>query len=324
MNRIQFGEGGCDKIRKYLDSYISNELLVETNHELLRHLESCPACAADLEARTRLRARLKTAVKSQTVPPELPVRLREKIRSRRAISWLPAASWAAVAAGLALCAVWLSASRELPALSDAAGQADYIERVSAPLAAVFKPGLGDHIHCSVFRKYPADPPSTSSLEAGLGTDRRLLPLMCAAVPQGYRPVMAHHCGYAGRRFIHLTFERRGSLLSLVITRRFPGETTAGLTPSSAASGTPIYQSAAGPYHIAAFEAGDNLGYVISELGARPNLEVANAVAQSLEPARASAPVPAPGWRPLLTFDNTQPGPYSIALNRPRPRGTLPI
>ena len=43
MNRIQFGEGACEKIRQYLDSYVSNELLVETNHEVLRHLERVEA-----------------------------------------------------------------------------------------------------------------------------------------------------------------------------------------------------------------------------------------------------------------------------------------
>jgi hypothetical protein len=38
-----FGEGACEKIRKYLDSYISNELLIETNHEVLRHVEKLPS-----------------------------------------------------------------------------------------------------------------------------------------------------------------------------------------------------------------------------------------------------------------------------------------
>ena len=41
----------CDQTRKYLDSYISSELLVETNHELLRHLEACAACSAEADAR---------------------------------------------------------------------------------------------------------------------------------------------------------------------------------------------------------------------------------------------------------------------------------
>ena len=38
MNRLEFGQGACDKTRRYMDSYISNELLVETTHELLANL----------------------------------------------------------------------------------------------------------------------------------------------------------------------------------------------------------------------------------------------------------------------------------------------
>ena len=68
MNRIQFGQGGCEKTRKYLDAYVSNELTVETNHEVLRHLEGCPACAVDVDTRTRLRSRLKAAVNAQSQP----------------------------------------------------------------------------------------------------------------------------------------------------------------------------------------------------------------------------------------------------------------
>src|SRR5437763_986267 len=96
MNRVQFGEGACEKTRKYLDSYISNELLIETNHEVLRHVESCPVCAGELEARTQLRTRLKAAVNAQSAPPELRARIREKIRtdhssSRFAASWFASA-----------------------------------------------------------------------------------------------------------------------------------------------------------------------------------------------------------------------------------------
>ena len=87
MNRVQFGEGACEKTRKYLDSYISNELLVETNHEVLRHIENCPACAAELDARTQLRKRLKSAVNAQNVPPDLQVRIREQIRSSQSGKW---------------------------------------------------------------------------------------------------------------------------------------------------------------------------------------------------------------------------------------------
>jgi anti-sigma factor (TIGR02949 family) len=281
MNRLQFGEGACEKIRQYLDSYISNELLVETNHEVLRHLEGCPACTAEVQALTRLRTRLKSAVKTQTVPPELQVRVRERIRGG-AHSGFQGTWWAShwavtMAASLLVCAaVWWSYSRErMPAISDRPAQRVYIQKVSASLAAVLKVGLGDHIHCAIFRKYPQDPPPVEQMETELGPAYQgLLPVVKAAVPDGYRVIMAHQCTYAGRKFVHLTMEKNGELLSLVIARKEPGETLEGLSPSGESSGATIYQSAAGRYQIAGFAAGDFLAYVVSDQRANANLQVA--------------------------------------------------
>src|SRR5689334_10183308 len=100
MNIVHFGEDTCARIRRYLDSYISNELLVETNHEVLRHLESCADCAGELEARTRLRGALQAAVARQAVPADLQVRVRENIRSHKGQAvWMP--GWTRYAAALA-------------------------------------------------------------------------------------------------------------------------------------------------------------------------------------------------------------------------------
>jgi hypothetical protein len=279
MNRVQFGEGGCDKTRKYLDSYVSNELLVETNHDVLRHLEGCEACSAELEARTTLRARLKVAVKNQTVPPELQVRIRERIQNERGASWFTAgwSRWAAMAASLVVCAgLWMNHSREkLPDIADRPGQNAYFQRVSASLAAVLKVGLGDHIHCAIFRKYPRNPPPVEKMETDLGPSYQgLLPVVRASVPEGYRVLMAHQCSYAGRKYVHLTLEKGGQLLSLVIARKNPGESLRELSASAQPSGIPIYQSGAGHYEVAGFEAGDFLAYVVSNLRGKTNLLVA--------------------------------------------------
>ena len=37
------------------DSFLGEELLTETNHEILRHLDTCPVCRADLAGRRALR-----------------------------------------------------------------------------------------------------------------------------------------------------------------------------------------------------------------------------------------------------------------------------
>ena len=71
MNVVNFEDGHCKRIRSYLDSYLSNELMVETNHEVLTHLETCGACSRSLEDRARLKAQLKRAVMQEYAPAAL-------------------------------------------------------------------------------------------------------------------------------------------------------------------------------------------------------------------------------------------------------------
>src|SRR3954447_11548874 len=116
MNRVTFGESACERTRKYLDSYVSNELLVETNHEVLRHLENCGECSAEAEARSQLRGRLKSAVRSLSIPAELPALVRERLRaeaSRKTSDWSWARWQAAGAAAVALAIVlWVDVRPE--------------------------------------------------------------------------------------------------------------------------------------------------------------------------------------------------------------------
>jgi len=281
MNRLQFGEGACEKTRRYMDAYLSNELLVETTHDVLRHLESCPACTAELEARTRLRSRLKAAVEAQTAPPHLHALVREKLRNNQPARWRFYA--VAAVAMLIVTAVWLRPGpTPLPDIADRAAQATYIQKVSATVAQVFKPGLGDHIHCALFRIYPQAPPDIREMENKLGEEYKgLLPLVSPAVPEGYRLVMAHQCTYAGRHFIHLTLRKGTDVISLVITRKNPDESFRTLSPSADASGVPVYQASAANFQVAGFESEHYLAYIVSDLKSAANLEIATALAPTV-------------------------------------------
>ncbi|HXG86386.1 MAG TPA: zf-HC2 domain-containing protein, partial [Pyrinomonadaceae bacterium] len=53
----------CQEFREMMNSYLGDELLVETNHEVLRHLENCPACRNELAARRGLLTQMRSAVK---------------------------------------------------------------------------------------------------------------------------------------------------------------------------------------------------------------------------------------------------------------------
>jgi len=68
MNMISFE---CERIRRQLDAYLSNELLVETTSELLRHLEKCAACSQELATRVKVRDALRKAVLNESPPDHL-------------------------------------------------------------------------------------------------------------------------------------------------------------------------------------------------------------------------------------------------------------
>src|SRR5262245_3615085 len=81
MTPILLAQKKCERILNLLDSYLSNELLVETNHEVLRHVEECRTCAAGLQNRTQVRSALQRAVSSEILAPELKARLQSRLRS---------------------------------------------------------------------------------------------------------------------------------------------------------------------------------------------------------------------------------------------------
>src|SRR5260370_13256958 len=68
MDIVNFGRGCCEIVRWYMDSYISNELLIESNHEILLHVEERSDGLRELEIRLRIRASLPIAVLQGPVP----------------------------------------------------------------------------------------------------------------------------------------------------------------------------------------------------------------------------------------------------------------
>jgi predicted anti-sigma-YlaC factor YlaD len=52
----------CREFREIADSYLSNELMVETNHGVIAHLEQCAECRQELKARRELRGQASRGV----------------------------------------------------------------------------------------------------------------------------------------------------------------------------------------------------------------------------------------------------------------------
>jgi anti-sigma factor (TIGR02949 family) len=279
MKTVSFGKGACEKIRQYLDSYVSGELLVETNHEVLQHLEQCPACSQELETRVRVRTSLLNAVRGEAVPADLEQKVRRRIQeSQPGRLWIAGFSLRWMSAVTAL--VLLSAGAWI-ALRERQAQNIYIGTISSRLPGILRVGLRDHIHCAVFRKYPKDPPTFAQMAERMGPQYAgLVPLVKEKVSDGFRIILAHHCSYQGRNYVHMVLKGPSSLVSLVITRKNSGESLPNfqLAPVLQAAGVPLYGTGVERFQVAAFETPAYLVFLISDMPAEENLQLAAALA----------------------------------------------
>ena len=83
MTQTRFGEQACHKFRAKLDSYIDDELLTESNLEMIEHFRHCNVCAQEAQERRDVRYRLQKVVRDIPSPEGLEQRIRDRLRQPR-------------------------------------------------------------------------------------------------------------------------------------------------------------------------------------------------------------------------------------------------
>src|SRR5262249_690541 len=144
-------------------------------------------------------------------------------------------------------------------------QEAYVASISAPIPDIMRVGLGNHVHCAVYKAFSKQHPTFEKMAHDIGQYKDLTPIVITEVPSGNRVEMAHQCRYHARRFVHVTMRKGSALVSLVISRRGDGETFERdqLVPALTESGIPVYRTKAQRFEIAGFETGDYVVYVVS-------------------------------------------------------------
>ncbi len=197
----------CKDARDLLDSFLAEQLLVETNHELLRHLEGCPDCRAELEGRRRVRRGLKEAFARAAdlqVRPAFVEQLSERLRAE-ALTTRPRSvpAWLAVAASLLLVAA--------AATYFLAGRGSNLARIAA----------GDHQNCAVKFALAERPISLAAAAARYDPAyARLQDTPPNEVPTEagmLRVAERHSCVFDDRRFGHVVLRLDQHLVSLLMT-----------------------------------------------------------------------------------------------------------
>ncbi|HEX7316469.1 MAG TPA: hypothetical protein VF297_21380 [Pyrinomonadaceae bacterium] len=305
----------CSDFYEIADSYLGDELLVETNHEVLQHLEGCAACRRELAARRGLRARMRTAFSGDpALAPrtEFAERLRTDLRAKalrpaksrfifgRVGRW-PAAVAASLLIVVALSFFALQQRRSLQPAPDemtaAGGRESQPPHQGAPDAHISNAGLrlsesaaGDHRDCAIKFRLAEAPIDLE--EAGRKYDRAFINLASvvknrsADLTGQFEFIESHACIFKGRRFAHVVLKHQGHVVSLLVAELEQDEQSATRSEQAAppqdARGQVIACSRSEGFQVSCFETARHAVFVVSDLSEADNLAVARAFAPSVQ------------------------------------------
>lgn len=217
----------CRRTRELMDSYISGELTVESNHELLQHVERCDGCRAELSRRERTRALLIESFGAAPDAGAIEARIARAIDQHER-QWWRFARYGSVAAALALAvgaAIWFSRPVD---------------------AAAFADSVDDHIICAL--GYP--PEVTYDPQRA---ERNLAPVYREIVNAvthragDYELIDAHMCPYQGRDYAHLVYRGHGKPVSVFVETADRGRLP--LTYESPRKGYVSEGASSGRHHV---------------------------------------------------------------------------
>jgi hypothetical protein len=215
----------CRDVRECADSFLSQQLVADTNREILWHLEICSSCRIEIDGRRRVREALRAAFdRAQELQPrpDFSATLRNRLRAagvqgQRSLH----RRWMALAAGIAL----------ITGLTAAV----LVMRPPQP-GSLASDAVGDHWNCALKYRLIRRPVPLEDAARRFDSAYRLLrdtPPNDIATPDGTaRVVDRHSCAYGTRRFGHVVLQYRGHVVSLLVTSI--QATTPALLPDDAA------------------------------------------------------------------------------------------
>ncbi|MEP6900396.1 MAG: zf-HC2 domain-containing protein [Actinomycetota bacterium] len=298
----------CKDFREIADSYLSNELLVETNHEILRHLENCVDCRRELAARRELREHLRSAVKNApqsqlnaNFAARLTNDLREKYLAKQSrwsfanfIGTNPVL--AGVLAVLVLSAmiglVWkfgrIANSSEIAHLNPptpnqantiTADEQNSLLIYRASFVEMEQDALSDHQHCALKFSLKEKPITLDEAAKKYGNfnkdlDKAVFEPLKEVFGDKVKLLEAHSCIINGRRFAHVVLKYQERVISVLVAKREDGTQIENSDAISCQSLEDL--------RVACFST-DKFGvFVVSDLDETENLKIARTISPAVK------------------------------------------
>jgi hypothetical protein len=271
----------CRKFRDVIDSYLCGELLVETNHEILRHAEQCPACREEMTARRNLRERLQRASAQVRLSEEAKERLRQRLREEAGRS--PKARSAngsllhrifsprlplALAASALLVAGYLYFGSHSSSQVQAAELSETLMQEAAE----------EHNVCTFHYKDSPEPEAIRPNAVEYNPIFAGLDQIAKRNTRGMKLRLAHFCNLVGRNFVHLGFTKGDEMVSLLITERDAKAMKNGVAPTDDGLRAGLQSALQGKYRVAAYQTSKHVVLVVSEFSEAQTKELAESLA----------------------------------------------
>jgi hypothetical protein len=251
----------CRDFREIADTYLSDELLVETNHGVFQHLENCAHCRQELSMRREVRQKLRLSLKSAAgfqMNPAFATRLKANLKDQafRQTSWF---NWKILTPLLTTLSIIFGLTFILIYQQNQIGYAAELSRKA----------INRHEDCGLkhFKLWEENEGKVSAEKAAF---------VKSLQDKETKILEVHDCQVSGQRFTHYILERKGKLISVLKTA---SENAGPTNPNEENS---IVCKKEHGLQISSFKAGEGLIFVISDMSEAENLRLARILSDSMK------------------------------------------
>lgn len=288
----------CRNFKDLLDSYLCEELAVETNHRMLSHAEHCPPCRSEMASRRNLRESLRRACSKDRMSEAACERLRLRLQSEAASDsfqnavgssgWrkrlanffnfrflIPATALALLVFGAVGFLIYLKNQGTQVNVAGLTNPASDFPQLSD---ALMIQAADDHRKCS-----PHFIPSVGPMEMPESVkevDKAYFGLekIAALGAKDLQLHSAHLCRSGGRRFAHLVYTRDKTTISLLVTGRDELALEAEANSRIDADHAEMQEAIKKEFSLGAYQSARHVVVVVSDLPKTENEKLARTLA----------------------------------------------
>lgn len=213
----------CAEFRELSEAYLNDELLVETNIQVFRHMEVCEKCRADFKTRKELRLRIRKATvasRDLMVDPAFLTRLSATLREQHAgfrpysFAWFSTLRLATAVAALVVIAGGAYLFLPWPF----SGYADLRASVIKTLTEASLKAIAQHEDCAIEKMDRWTSGSVPISPSGRTLAAAVMEPLDEGPDRNIQLTHAHDCAFEGRVFSHVILSRSGHTISVFIDK----------------------------------------------------------------------------------------------------------